>query len=317
MNNLKEVPNKIENWSHTNKTTRWIYLFVEKVLNKMRDSNFNLSPSFLAYSLLLSFIPMLIFLSQLLSIANASFGDSIIKAIDYLPDSSKAFLLPFVKEVLSLRSTSLSILALFSWVWLGSRGFSGLVGSLNEIFKVNKNRGIIFDKIFGFIYLIGFSLIILGLLVFNVFNKKILYLIRKYTAIEEIAPNIVQFFVNGLTSMMPLIIMTIMFLFFFKFAPATDREHKIPFKYALIGSIFTAVSIALITLIYSYTQNISKMNLYYGAMAGILAILIWLLMICQAILFGAIIIASLIEMEKENLDNIEEGPKNSTANNKE
>lgn len=293
------IIDKIEDKIDEKTKDKKIYRIVKTLVKRIKKSNFSYTSSFLAYSILLSLIPMLIFLSQVLALVNPGFEDSLFKAINYLPDSSKYILQNLLTGMISIRSSSLSLLALISWMWLGSRGFSGLVNTLNEIFGINKNKSFIFDKAFGLVYLIGFCLILVALLVFNVFNERIIGFLEQYIKIEEVFPKLYDFLLQGFLSLIPLIMMSLMFLFFYKFAPAVDKDHKIPFGPALIGSLFTSIAIALITTIYSYAQNLSKMNLYYGSMAGILALLVWLLMICQAIIIGAELIASIMEVNKK------------------
>lgn len=298
METLNNAINKIENLMNKNKVSAWIWEFGNRLFKRIKNSHFSYSSSFLAYSLILSFIPMVIFISQVLSYVNDSFDDLLFQAIGYLPDSTGAILAPLLEGMISVRSSGLSILALISWLWLGSRGFLGLVQTINEIFDVKNKPNFIIEKISGVLYMIGFVVIFAALLFFNVFNKHIIGFIETYTSINEAAPGIYDLLVNGITSLMPLLMMTVLFVFFFKFAPATDKDTRIPWDAAFVGSAFTSIAIILITLVYSYTQELSSMNVYYGAMAGILALLVWLLMICQAIVLGAQITATYIEIKK-------------------
>lgn len=300
MEKLNSIVKKTENLMYKNKVSAWLWDFAKRLFKRIKNSHFSYSSSFLAYSLILSFIPMVIFLSQVLSYVNDSFDDLLFQAIGYLPESTSLILTPLLRGMISIRSSGLSILAFISWLWLGSRGFLGLVQTINEIFDVENKPNFIIKKISGVLYMIGFVIIFAGLLFFNVFNKNIISFIETYTPIAEVAPGIYDLLVNGITSLMPLLMMTVLFVFFFKFAPATDKETQIPWDAAFIGSIFTSIAIILITLIYSYTQELSSMNVYYGAMAGILALLVWLLMICQAIVLGAEITATYIEMKNRN-----------------
>lgn len=299
MDKIKKIYTNFLNKLKKHRTTNWLLIFGKRLYARINANNFSYASSYLAYSLLLSLIPMLIFMSQILSFVTESFDESIIELIGYLPDSTAAILTPLFKGLISLRSSGLSLLALLSWLWLGSRGFSGLVDTLNEIFNINKNKSFIFEKIFGVIYLILFTLILMALLLFNVFNNMIIEFLESFTKIKEVAPDIYNIFINGFLSITPVIMMTLLFLFLYKFAPATDKDNKIPFGAALIGSIFTSLSIIVITLVYSYTQNLSKMNVYYGSMAGILTLLVWLLMICQSIILGAEVIATIMDLRDQ------------------
>ena len=297
-NKIENIYKKIDNLMNKNKVSAYLWQFGNLLLKRIQNSHFGYSSSFLAYSLILSFIPMIIFISQMLSHVNENFDQILFNAINYLPDSTAEILTPLLEGLISVRSSSLSTVALVSWLWLGSRGFLGLTQTINEIFDVNKKQNFIVEKISGVIYMIGFIIIFAALLIFNVFNKHIINFIEQYLPINDIAPGLFDLFVNGLTSLMPLFMMIVMFALFYKFAPATDATTRIPFKAAFIGSSFTSIAIVLITLIYSYSQNLSNNNLYYGSMAGILALLVWLLMICQVIVLGAEIIATYLEMKK-------------------
>lgn len=303
MDKLKKICNEFLDKLKKHKVTNGILIFGKRLFTRIKSFNFSYASSYLAYNLLLSLIPMLIFMSQMLSFVTESFDDSIFELIGYLPESTAAILNPLFEGMISLRSSGLSILALWSWLWLGSRGFSGLVETFNEIFNINKNKNFLFEKFFGIIYLILFTLILMALLLFNVFNNRIIEFLESFTRIKSLAPGLYNLLINGFISITPIIMMTILFLFLYKFAPATDKDNKIPFGAALIGSIFTSISIVIITLVYSYTQNLSKMNVYYGSMAGILALLVWLLMVCQSIILGAEVIATIMDLKAEKLSN--------------
>lgn len=292
LDKIKNIIDKIEKLFYKNKVTGKFMDFLKVFLHKAKGLDVAFASSFLAYSLILSFIPMFIFISQMLSYLNASFDDMIMNAIAYLPDSSEAILVPLIEGLISVRSSGLSILALVSWLWLGSRGFLGLVQTLNKVFDVKNKPNAILSKVLGVVYMLGFIAIFAGLLLFNVFNKKILAFIDQYTELRSYSPEIYDVLVNGFLSLFPILMMIVMLGIFFKFAPSTSKEERIPWSSAFIGATVSSVATILITLLYSYSQNNSSMNLYYGSMAGILALLVWLLMICQAIVTGGQIAAA-------------------------
>lgn len=292
LDKIKNIIDKIEKLFYKNKVTGKFMDFLKVFLHKVKGLDVAFASSFLAYSLILSFIPMFIFISQMLSYLNASFDDMIMNAIAYLPDSSEAILVPLIEGLISVRSSGLSILALVSWLWLGSRGFLGLVQTLNKVFDVKNKPNAILSKVLGVVYMLGFIAIFAGLLLFNVFNKKILAFIDQYTELRSYSPEIYDVLVNGFLSLFPILMMIVMLGIFFKFAPSTSKEERIPWSSAFIGATVSSVATILITLLYSYSQNNSSMNLYYGSMAGILALLVWLLMICQAIVTGGQIAAA-------------------------
>lgn len=273
--------------------------FFFRLYERIKSSNFDQSSTFLAYHLILSFIPMIIFISQVLGYINNSFDDSLIKSMDYLPENIKMILDPVLTQMVNVRSSGLSFLAAFSWLWLGSRGFQGLIKTLNQIFDINKNRNFIVEKLVSIIYMISFIIIFAGILTFNVFNKHILSLIEQYTEIKTRLPFIYNLLLSGIGSLAPFTILTIIFFFFFKFA-TPNRNERLSFKSAFIGALIVGFGIATTTFIYTYiNDNLSKINVYYGSLGGILALLVWILTICQVIVFGAEVSATIRDFEKK------------------
>lgn len=302
---LEEFRQGIERFSRKNKKTSYLYDFVERYIELVMNGN-QFAATFLAYYLILSFIPMVIFISQILGMVNESFDDILFQWLVYLPKSSAELLSSLLESMIGIRNTGLSVLAALSWLWLGSSGFEGLVKMINEVFGTKNPPNFILSRLLGLLAMLGFIVISAVLLLFNVFDDAIITFIQTYTPLTSIFPHLmdgIHFTFKVIGHFAPLIFMLIMFTLFFKFIPITTKNHSIYIKDAFFGAFATSIGIILLTLIYAYTQNnLAKTNLYYGSLGGILATLVWLLMVCQAIVYGAQISATIMDLRREKAE---------------
>lgn len=287
--------------------------FVMYFIKLLTVSESDFASSFLAYYLLLSFIPLLAFLSQVLIYVTPNFESFIYNLMKSLPNDVNKIFMPIVKSIFNGQSSSLSLIAIGSSIWLGSRGFLGLVRSLNKIFDVNtKGKIPYYEVIFSVFYTIGFMIVIGSLLLFSVYNEKILSLVKNFTNNIIIIDKISAYLIDGIGNLMPMIISTILFVFFYRYAPSFEKGKRISFKLSLIGSIIATIGIALITFFYKFTNDtLQRSPSYYGSLGSILVALVWLLGICQIIIYGAVFIKTYkdVIIDKKNIKYLEDKSK--------
>ncbi|MFM1525102.1 MULTISPECIES: YihY/virulence factor BrkB family protein [Helcococcus] len=276
--------------------------FIRYFIKLMSVSESDLASTFLAYYLLLSFIPLLAFLSQVLVYVTPNFESFIYDLMKSLPNDVNKIFMPIVKSIFNGQSSSLSLIAIGSSIWLGSRGFLGLIKSLNKIFDVNTEGKIpYYEVIFSVFYTIGFMIVIGSLLLFSVYNEKILSIFKSFTDNILIINNISNFLIDGIGYLMPMIISIVLFVFFYRYAPSFEKGKRISFKLSLIGSIIATLGIGLITFFYKFTNDtLQRSPSYYGSLGSILVTLVWLLGICQIIIYGAVFIKTYKDVIIEN-----------------
>ena len=138
---------------------------------------------------------------------------------------------------------------------------------------------------------------IYGPTILKILDSKILDITGKFLGknLEYIVDFLSSPIFTILTVAMPLLIMSAALGFFYKYAPG-NSENRIPFKQALTGGIFTTLTIYVTSFVYSYfINNFSNKSLIYGALAGILALFIWLLIVSSLLIIGAEVIAAFRE----------------------
>ncbi|EHR33325.1 YihY family protein [Helcococcus kunzii ATCC 51366] len=265
----------------------------------LSENEADFASTYLAYHLLLSFIPLLVFLSHVLIYIAPGFQDLVYNLMRQLPNDVKNIFMPIIENIFNSQSSSLSIIAILSSIRLGSRGFLGLVKALNKIFEVDLTGKIPFyEIIFSVFYTVIFMVLMASILLFTVFNDTIAELILKFTDRYPVLSNIASFFFSGLNSVMPLIFSIVIFIVFYRYAPSFNRGNRISFKSATIGAAFATLGIALVTLFYRFTNDtLSRSPSIYGSLGSLLVTLVWLLAICQMIIYGAIFIKTYTDMK--------------------
>nr|WP_276938160.1 YihY/virulence factor BrkB family protein [Helcococcus sueciensis] len=271
---------------------RKIENFIRYFIIKMTKSESDVASAYLAFYIILAFIPLVSFLSNMIVFVVPNFVEFVYEITENLPKDVQNILNPLFDSLFGGSSSSLSIVSIISALWLGSRGFQGLITALNKIFDVNSNSKIPFyTKIFSVIYTIAFMIVLASILLFNVFNEKILLIIKSIAERFDLIDGFGDFLVNGITTILPLIFTILVLAFFYRFAPSFERYKAPEFKSIILGSIVGTLGVAFMTFFYRYTNDVlTKKPSVYGSLGSILVTLVWLLAICNMIIIGAVFI---------------------------
>lgn len=266
--------------------------FIRYFIMKMTKSESDVASAYLAFYIILAFIPLVSFLSNIIVFVVPNFVDFIYEITKNLPNDVQNILTPLFDGLLGASSSSLSIVSIVSALWLGSRGFQGLIIALNKIFDVNAQSKIPFyTKIFSVIYTIAFMIILASILLFNVFNEKILNIIKAITKRFGLIDGFGDFLVNGITTILPLVFTILVLAFFYRFAPSFKKYKAPEFISIMLGSIVGTLGIAFMTFFYRFTNDVlTKKPSVYGSLGSLLVTLVWLLAICNMIIIGGVFI---------------------------
>lgn len=272
--------------------------FISYFMKKNSEGSSELASAYLGYYLLLSFIPLLMFMGQVIVYVVPNFSEILYDLTRQLPNDIENLINPVIENLISSQSSSLSIIAIGSALFAGSKGFLGLKKSLNQIFEVeSKSKIPFFDIIFSVLYTIVFIIFLAVILLFSVFNDKIINMIKGLTTNIQIIDVISGILLDGLGMLMPFLLAILIFIFFYRYAPSFTKENRITFVEAFIGAVVATIGIALVTFFYRFTNDVlTSSPSIYGSLGSILLALVWLMTICQMIVLGAIFTKTYIEV---------------------
>lgn len=287
------------------KTTHFIKYFFLKL--KTSDTSF-VAP-FLAFHLLLSFIPLLVFLLQMLSFVSSGFDTLLLNYVTSLPIDIRNVLIPIIENVFHT-SSSLSIVAIVSALWVGSQGFLGLTLTLNRIFEIDTTQKIgilnnvpFFNRIFSLIYALSFLVVMAVLLIFNIFNSEIITLIQTVSTnfgtpmLKDLSEGVVFM----LSILFPLILSVTIFMFFYSFSIVFYDNAHIPLDASFLGSLIVTTAIFGLSMGYKLFNNLFSIgvNPVYGSLGSVMVALVWLLGICHCVILGGVFIKTYIDVIKQ------------------
>lgn len=273
---------------------------------KMSDTSF--AAPFLAFHLLLSFIPLLVFLLQMLSFVTTGFDTLLLSYVKSLPVDIRNVLIPIIENVFQT-SSSLSILAIISALWVGSQGFFGLTLTLNRIFEIDTTQKIgilnkipFFNRIFSLVYTISFLAVMAVLLIFNVFNAEIIGLIQTVSSnvgtpmLKDLSESVVSM----LSILVPTILSIVIFMFFYSFSIVFYDKAHIPLDASFFGSLIVTIAIFGLSVGYKLFNVYfsSGGNPVYGSLGSVMVALVWLLGICHCVILGGVFIKTYIDVIK-------------------
>lgn len=269
----------------------------------------------LSWFLLQSSIPMLMVLVTVVSRILKDNVDMIKNLVDFLPQSSQSMVMGVIDTmIINSQSASVTIITIIFALWSATKGVNKLIESINKAYGLQVSPNTIKQRIFSILYTLIFIVMVVFILVSQIYGPSILYFIRDNVltrlsdkafggAFDNVISTLTSPLFRIIVTLVPLLIISVALGLFYKLAPQ-DREKRLPFKDAFKGGLLATLMIFIATYAYSFfLNNFSKQSVVYGALAGILALFIWLTIVTSVL----IICAELIDSIKENYEISDQG----------
>ena len=275
--------------------------FILTLIERIKNHDLMTLASSLSYYFLSASIPMLLVLLNFVTKFMKGNEDVVVDTIKLLPDSIRGVILILVDSIIDSGSVStVSTITLLFALWSASKGVSKILLAINVAYGIDDNHSMIKNKIFGFLYTFVLIFIVLFIFLLKIYSGGILLLLEKILRLINSSFSLDEFtwLINLVSGIIPPLILILGLTLLYKFAPYND-SIKISFKDAFVGSISTSIMISITSFGYSFfLNNMSNMSVIYGALAGIIALLVWLLLFSLTIILGAEIIASYMKTKK-------------------
>ncbi len=240
----------------------------------------------LAYNLLLSFFPFIIFLMTLIGHTSLNSNEILIALSKIMPASAFNLINTTVYEVLTTKHSQLMSFSLIFTVWSASAGFNAVIKGLNNAYRTPESRNFIKVRIISifctlgmaFIILIMMFLLILGSIIWN-------YAAYKLGFSHKLATlwTIIRYFI---------FISTAIFIFtaLYRYAPC----KKLTWVEVLPGSLFATLGLIFVSTVFAYyVNNFANYSVIYGSIGAIIILLTWLFLVSIIVMLGGELNASL------------------------
>lgn len=240
------------------------------IIRELKDPYFQGFAAQIAFYFLLSVIPMLILLSQMLAFFSLSF-DSLGALIEQYASLEVS---EMIGDFVSYKPTGvMNVIFVLVSLWAASKAqfFLGKIANYS-ISGEPAGRGYLRERIRAIqtivltLFTIVFSLIIIvyGELIIKIVLDTLLELFN------------IKYSVGGFWLLIRWPIALTLYFVMVTYNYYVLPTNKVKIREVLPGSVFAAVSILLVTSIYSYyTNSVANYSLLYGSLASLVAIMIW------------------------------------------
>ncbi len=247
----------------------------------MKEDHVSESSAQCSYYTILSFIPftiLLITLIQYTGLAPQNLFDIISKIV---PESMSEMVLGIIQEVYSKSIGTVSISIIFV-IWSAGKGLFALNKGLRTVYKTDydKKYSDLFLRVRTFFETILFIFLIVAGLVLLVFGNSLREIlqnnlgeIENYNLLSRILTDVGFVFATF-----------IIFLLLYKYMP----RRKATFKSQIYGAIFGAISLNVISYVFSkYLYIFKGFSLTYGSLTTLMLIMMWTYACFYTVFLGA------------------------------
>ena len=235
-------------------------------------------PGHLAFSFVISIVPTLTILTYIASIFHFD--------LHFINDFiSQAFSQEFADMLLGVNMVIKAdwnfFLTLIIAYIIASNGAASVIASSNMIYGI-KNSSFFKRRLKSLFMILIIILLFVFLLIFSVFGNKIIEMLQLMDISEKIITNITL-----IISVLKGPISWFIIFFFIKIIFTMAPDKKIKSNEVNKGAIFTTIGFVVITYIYSiYTNNFANYDVFYGNLASIVVLMIWLYLLSYVFTIG-------------------------------
>ncbi|EKQ50430.1 MULTISPECIES: YihY/virulence factor BrkB family protein [unclassified Clostridium] len=253
-------------------------LLIHLIVKVKKDDVFALA-SQLAYYLVLSFFPFMLFLMTLVGFSKLSSRDILEQLNVMLPKSVIELTQSTIKEVFDNQYTGLLGISVLLMVWTASSAFKAVIKSVNKAYNFREDRSFIKLSLISMIGILALAVIIILTLTMLVFGNVIGdHIKRTYTFYK-----LILIFWNVFRYAFIVVIMAIIFISIYKLTPA----KKLTWREVVPGSIFSTIGWIVVSFGFSfYIDNFSNYSRFYGSLGAVFILMTWLFLISIIFIVG-------------------------------
>jgi len=259
------------------------FIFLIQLGKKALDDDLFALSNELAYKILLSFFPFMVFLVSLLGFLNLEDSPFVARLFGMLPVDVGEMMWGFMAELQANPSVGLLSISLLMSIYSASNGFRAVIRGVNKAHGYKDDRNWVKKTALsaGLMLIFVFSIIIM--LVLWLFNDILIAAVEQFMFINL---GLLAFVSSWLAAMVVLVGMTALM---YRLACASAKVGRI-FPGACVTVVLWAVSSEAFGVFISRFSNISVL---YGSIAGVFILIVWLNLISLILLLGNLVNAVL------------------------
>jgi membrane protein len=261
----------------------------KRVLAQVKEDRLVLISAGVAFFSLLAIPPLLIAALSIYGIVTTpqELQQQLSQLSDVLPSDARTIVRQQLSTITSASSSALgwsALLGVLVALWSASGGMGNLVEALNVAYDEEETRGFFRRRLLALLFVFG-AILMVGAAV--VLGGLVPALVADLPTVLRVAAQAASWLLLALLVMAALTVL-------YRYGPNRDQPE---WHWASWGAVIaTVVWVVASAGFFFYASNFGSYNRTYGAIAGVIIVMLWLLISALAILLGAEINA---EMEKQ------------------
>ena len=268
-----------------------LFRFIKAMYCRLLDDDILALGAQMAYYLILSFFPFLIFLMALIGNSPISSQQVLMGLLGILPEEAYILVRNTVVEIVDTKAGGLAPVSGILALWFASNGIGSIITGLNKAYDEKERRPFWLVKLISIIFTLLLSTVIIFSFILLVFGGVIK---KQILDGMELEPSYQNLWNTGRYIFISSVIFLV-FLILYRFTPSRRMRWKevIPGAIlATIGWLGTSLGFAY------YVDNFSNYSRFYGSIGGVVVLLIWLYYSAVIVLLGGELNAALAYEKK-------------------
>jgi Predicted membrane protein len=258
----------------------------KNLIFRFRDDEVLALASQLAYSLIFSFFPFLIFLMTLVGYSPISSGEVLLGLNRILPYDTLELIKNTIIEVVETKNGHLLSLSLIITLWTSSGGFNAVIRGLNKAYDEAEHRSIFKVQLMAILCTVGVALVIIITILLLVFGQTLgrVLAIRLGLSYQfQVTWNVVRYII---------ILLSTIFIFasVYHYTPC----RRLTWLEVIPGAVFSTIGLVLVSMGFAfYVNNFGNYSKIYGSIGAVIVLLTWLFLLAIIIIMGGELNATL------------------------
>ncbi|MDM8533426.1 YihY/virulence factor BrkB family protein [Clostridiaceae bacterium HSG29] len=267
-----------------------IFYIIKKLMKRYREHSISAYSAQMAFFLMLSIFPFLIFLFTILGRLSMN-TDLLMQVLQvFFPESVHKLAFDFINNYILVKDNSVISVSIIATLWSASKGIRGLMVSLNKAYEIKETRGFFVIKIIDILYTVLIVFVIVILLALPNIGVDLYNFVNRYI---EIKWEIFTLYNRIKIIMLPLTLVLIMSLIYMYIPNIKQKPNDV-----IWGTLFSIFGWATLSYFFTiFLNNFSNYKLVYGSLATVIILMFWLYFGSMILIIGGEINSILKKIE--------------------
>lgn len=261
-------------------------LFITSLIKRFKDDEVAAMSAQLAYSLLLAFLPFLIFLLTVVGFTTLKSSDVLSYLTGIMPRESLKLIEKTVVEVTDVKNGDLLSFSLIATLWAATGGIKAVIHCLNKAYDESEKRGFIKIQLLSVFFTVGIVVVLVSTMTLLVFGN----VIGDYLSCCYKFSNAVKLLWDIMRYVILVLVMVFIFAVIYHYTPS----RRLTIREIIPGALFSTGGWIIISIGFSfYVDNFANYSRLYGGIAAIFILMVWIYLSSMILLIGGEINATL------------------------